>query len=84
VITWIQQRIPLHMLGRGMSITTLVLLGATPLSAAITGALLTQLTIVPILTACGSLILLVASVCLSNVSLRSIDIRTLSSNAAGN
>jgi MFS family permease len=82
VITWIQQRIPLDMLGRAMSVITLVLVGTTPVSAAITGALLTQLTIASVLTAYGSLIVLVALLCLSNGTLRSIGTRILSSNAA--
>jgi MFS family permease len=84
VVTWIQQRIPLEMLGRAMSVITLIFLGAAPLSAVITGALLTQFTIGIVLTACGSLLVLIASLCLSNVTLRSIDTRTPSSNVAGN
>jgi MFS family permease len=73
VRTWTQQRIPLDMQGRAISAITLVLLGAVPLSAVLTGALLTQLTIVTILAACGCLLVLIASSCLSNATLRSID-----------
>lgn len=79
VITWIQQRLPLDMMGRAMSVIMLVPLAAVPLSAAITGALLTRLTISTILTACGSLLVLIASLCLSNSTLRSIDQQPASS-----
>lgn len=72
VTTWIQKRIPLDMLGRAMSVITLVLLGVVPVSAAVTGVLLTKLTIVVILTACGSMLVVIALLCLSNATLRSI------------
>jgi len=82
VVTWIQQRTPLAMLGRTMSVMTLTLLGTAPISAAVTGLLLTHFAIVPILTTCGSLLLLIAVLCLSNTTLRSIDPKTPSSSVS--
>lgn len=70
--TWIQQRIPVNLLGRAMSVMMLILLGAVTISAVVTGVLLTHLTIVTILSASGVLLVLIASLCLSNPTLRSI------------
>jgi len=40
VYTWIQRRVPVHMMGRAMSIFMFILMGMAPLSAAATGWLL--------------------------------------------
>jgi hypothetical protein len=70
------------MMGRVMSVIMLVPLGAAPLSAGITGLLLTQLTIGIVLTACGSLLILVAFGCLSNSTLRSISLQASSGDVS--
>jgi hypothetical protein len=41
VYTWIQRRVPTHMIGRTMSIFMFIFMGMAPLSAAATGWLLT-------------------------------------------
>jgi MFS family permease len=41
VFTWIQRRVPLHMMGRAMSIFMFIFMGLAPLSAGATGWLLT-------------------------------------------
>jgi hypothetical protein len=73
VITWIQRRIPIHMLGRAMSMLMFIMLGSVPLSALMAGFLLTQVTVTMLFTSCGALLALVALLCLSSATLRSID-----------
>lgn len=74
VITWIQQRLPFDMLGRAMSVIMLILLGAVPLSAAATGALLSHIGVPTIFAVCGALMTTIALLCLGNRTLRSIDL----------
>jgi len=73
VITWIQQRLPFDMLGRAMSVIMLILMGAVPLSAAATGALLSRISVPLLFAVCGTLMSTIALLCLGNRTLRSID-----------
>ncbi|HEU4781421.1 MAG TPA: MFS transporter [Steroidobacteraceae bacterium] len=73
VMTWIQRRIPVHMLGRAMSVLMFIMLGSVPLSALVAGVLLTHVTVTTLFTFCGAVLALIALVCLSSVTLRSID-----------
>lgn len=82
IMTWIQQRIPLHMLGRAMSVMMLIILGTVPLSATVTGALLTLVSISAMLTGSGALLMSIALFCLSSTTLRSIDQPQVQNSAA--
>lgn len=58
VFTWIQRRVPQHMMGRAMSIFMFIFMGLAPLSAAATGWILTVITLTQ-LFACGGAVLIV-------------------------
>jgi len=45
VFTWIQRRVPPHMMGRAMSIFMFIFMGLAPLSAAVTGWVLTVISL---------------------------------------
>lgn len=45
VFTWIQRRVPPHMMGRAMSIFMFIFMGLAPLSAAVTGWVLTLISL---------------------------------------
>ncbi|MFB9241988.1 MFS transporter [Massilia antarctica] len=53
VFSWLQQRVPRAMLGRAMSISMFIFMGVAPLSAALTGYLLQQLTLAQLFGAAG-------------------------------
>lgn len=52
--TWVQQRVPPHMLGRTMALFLFIFLGLAPLSAAATGALLQYVPLPALCLACGA------------------------------
>jgi MFS family permease len=58
VFTWIQQRVPPHMMGRAMSIFMFIFLGLAPLSAAAAGWILTVISLSQLFL-CGGIILVV-------------------------
>lgn len=51
--TWMQRRVPPAMLGRAMSLFMFIFMGVGPISAALTGALLRQLTVTQMLLTAG-------------------------------
>src|SRR5471032_1141755 len=60
VFTWIQRRIPRHMMGRAMSIFMFIFMGLAPLSAAAAGWLLTRFTLTQMFAGGGALLVLFA------------------------
>ena len=56
VYTWIQRRVPTHMIGRTMSIFMFIFMGMAPLSAAATGWLLTVLPLAQLFMGGGALL----------------------------
>src|SRR5471030_2508911 len=60
VFTWIQRRIPRHMMGRAMSIFMFIFMGLAPLSAAAAGWLLTRYTLTQMFAGGGALLVLFA------------------------
>jgi len=72
LITWIQRRIPQQMLGRMMSLVMFATVGVAPLSGLLTGYLieLTELTV--LFMASGSLVTLVAFLCLLSPKMRAM------------
>lgn len=63
VFSWIQQRVPRAMLGRAMSIFMFIFMGLAPLAAALTGALLSVITLTGLFVCAGAF--LVAAVVLA-------------------
>ncbi|TFW17114.1 MFS transporter [Duganella callida] len=61
VFTWIQRRVPPHMMGRAMSIFMFIFMGLAPLSAAATGWLLTLLTLSQLFLGGGMILMLFAA-----------------------
>jgi MFS family permease len=57
VFSWIQQRVPRDMLGRAMSIFMFIFMGVAPLAAAITGALLTTVSLTGLFIGAGAFLL---------------------------
>ena len=62
VYTWIQRRVPVHMMGRAMSIFMFIFMGLAPLSAAGTGWLLTLVSL-PVLFLGGGAMLVAVAAC---------------------
>lgn len=60
VFTWIQQRVPPHMMGRAMSIFMFIFMGLTPLSAAATGWILTLIPLSQLFLGGGIILVLFA------------------------
>lgn len=61
VFTWIQQRVPPHMMGRAMSIFMFIFMGLAPLSAAATGWLLTMVSLSQLFLGGGIILVLFAA-----------------------
>jgi MFS family permease len=57
VFSWIQQRVPRDMLGRAMSIFMFIFMGVAPLAAAVTGALLTYVSLTGLFIGAGAFLL---------------------------
>ncbi|WP_308600601.1 hypothetical protein [Massilia sp. Dwa41.01b] len=56
VYTWIQRRVPAHMMGRAMSIFMFIFMGLAPLSAAGAGWLLTHITLAQLFLGGGAVL----------------------------
>jgi hypothetical protein len=61
VYTWIQRRVPTHMIGRTMSIFMFIFMGMAPLSAAATGWLLTVVPLPQLFMGGGALLVALAA-----------------------
>lgn len=61
IFTWIQRRVPAHMLGRAMSIFLFIFMGLAPLSAAVTGWLLQHMSLATLFAACGGILVACAT-----------------------
>ena len=61
IFTWIQRRVPPHMLGRAMSIFLFIFMGLAPMSAAATGWVLQHLTLTQLFTCSGGALVLCAT-----------------------
>jgi len=72
VFTWIQQRVPPHMMGRAMSIFMFIFMGLAPLSAAATGWILTQVTLSQLFLGGGIILVLFAASAYLFTPIRSI------------
>jgi MFS family permease len=60
VFSWIQRRVPRHMMGRAMSIFMFIFMGLAPLSAATTGWLLKSISLAQLFAGGGGLLILFA------------------------
>ncbi|HJN50288.1 MAG: MFS transporter [Pseudomonadales bacterium] len=72
LMTWIQQRIPQQMLGRMMSMTMFATVGVAPLSGVLSGYLIELAGLRYLFTISGSLIGLVAVLCLLSPKMRAM------------
>ncbi|SDG37080.1 MULTISPECIES: MFS transporter [unclassified Duganella] len=72
VFTWIQQRVPPHMMGRAMSIFMFIFMGLAPLSAAATGWMLTQISLSQLFLGGGIILVLFAASAYLFTPMRSI------------
>ncbi|MYM83719.1 MFS transporter [Duganella sp. FT50W] len=72
VFTWIQQRVPPHMMGRAMSIFMFIFMGLAPLSAAATGWILTQVSLSQLFLGGGMILVLFAASAYLFTPIRSI------------
>jgi MFS family permease len=70
--TWIQQRVPLPMMGRAMGLFMFIFMGITPISAAITGWLMRSITLGQLFVICGSLLIAIVLVAFTTSSMRTI------------
>ena len=61
VFTWIQRRVPAHMMGRAMSIFMFIFMGLAPLSAGATGWLLTMIPLSQLFAGGGMILVLCAA-----------------------
>ncbi|MES2117345.1 MAG: MFS transporter, partial [Pseudomonadota bacterium] len=61
VFSWIQRRVPPHMMGRTMSIFMFIFMGLAPLSAAFTGWLLQSITLAQLFAGGGAVLIALAS-----------------------
>nr|WP_315395626.1 MFS transporter [uncultured Duganella sp.] len=61
VFTWIQRRVPPHMMGRAMSIFMFIFMGLAPLSAGATGWLLTKISLSQLFVGGGMILVLCAA-----------------------
>lgn len=62
IFSWIQSRVPRAMLGRAMSIFMFIVMGLAPIAAAITGALLTYVSLTALFAGAGMFLLAAAGV----------------------
>jgi MFS family permease len=76
--TWIQQRVPLPMMGRTMGLFMFIFMGITPVSAAITGWLMRSITLEQLFTICGAMLIGIALITFAVSPMRRIaDIRAV-------
>lgn len=72
VFTWIQRRVPPHMMGRAMSIFMFIFMGLAPLSAAVTGWVLTMISLSQLFFGGGIILVVFAAVAYLFTPIRSI------------
>jgi MFS family permease len=60
VFTWLQQRVPPHMMGRAMSIFMFIFMGMAPLSAALAGWVLTRIALEQLFAGGGVILVLLS------------------------
>ena len=72
VFTWIQQRVPPHMMGRAMSIFMFIFMGLAPLSAGATGWLLTVIPLSQLFVGGGMILVLCAALAYAFTPMRRI------------
>jgi hypothetical protein len=82
LFTWIQQRVPLNMMGRAMSLFMFVVVGVGPISASLTGWALRQVSLTQLFVFSGSLLVVIVLIVGATSSMRSItDLQHASSTA---
>lgn len=74
VMSWIQRRVPMAMMGRTMSILFFVFMGVAPISAAAAGALLKVIPLTTMFSGAGLILTAIALSCLALPSLRHIGV----------
>ncbi|ELX13759.1 major facilitator superfamily MFS_1 protein [Janthinobacterium sp. HH01] len=72
VFTWIQRRVPPHMMGRAMSIFMFIFMGLAPLSAAVTGWVLTVISLSQLFFGGGIILMVFAALAYLLTPIRSI------------
>lgn len=72
VFTWIQRRVPPHMMGRAMSIFMFIFMGLAPLSAGATGWLLTVIPLSQLFVGGGMILVLCAALAYAFTPMRRI------------
>lgn len=72
VFTWIQRRVPAHMMGRAMSIFMFIFMGLAPLSAGATGWLLTLIPLSQLFAGGGMILVLCAALAYVATPMRGI------------
>ena len=72
VFTWIQRRVPPHMMGRAMSIFMFVFMGLAPLSAAVTGWILRVVTLSQLFVGGGMILVTFAALAYMFTPIRAI------------
>ncbi|RFP16057.1 MULTISPECIES: MFS transporter [unclassified Duganella] len=76
VFTWIQRRVPPHMMGRAMSIFMFIFMGLAPLSAAVTGWVLTMISLSQLFLGGGIILVVFATLAYLLTPIRSISSNT--------
>lgn len=76
LVTWIQQRVPLAMMGRTMSLLFFTFMGVGPIAAAVAGALLKFISLTTLFAGAGFTLSGIALFCLTRPALRSIGVST--------
>ncbi|GLH73561.1 MFS transporter [Geothrix limicola] len=74
VVSWIQRRVPIALMGRTMSLLFFVLMGVGPISAALAGALLKVTSLRTLFMGAGFLLSAIALACLSRPNLRGLGV----------
>jgi len=72
VFSWIQRRVPGHMLGRAMSIFMFIFMGLAPMAAALTGWLMQSITLTELFAGSGLFLLGTAALAFALTPLRNI------------
>lgn len=72
LVTWIQQRVPLAMMGRTMSLLFFTFMGVGPIAAAVAGALLKFISLTTLFAGAGFTLSGIALFCLTRPALRRI------------
>lgn len=72
VLTWMQLRVPLPMMGRTMSLLMFVFLGVAPVSAAITGWVMRSISLEQLFVSCGASLIVIALIAFVISPVRSI------------